>query len=80
MVHSKLLQDHEANYRIVEEGKHVQSDACDEAFKNLKKLMTTSPVLAQPDMDKTFDAYYFASGTSFGGVLMLEGRVISYSS
>jgi hypothetical protein len=26
--------------------KYVWSDACDEAFKNLKKLLTTSPVLA----------------------------------
>jgi hypothetical protein len=24
--------------------KYVQSDACDEAFKNLKKLLTTSPM------------------------------------
>jgi hypothetical protein len=26
--------------------KYVWSDACDEAFENLKKLLTTSPVLA----------------------------------
>jgi hypothetical protein len=26
--------------------KYVWSDACDEAFKNLKKLLTTMPVLA----------------------------------
>jgi hypothetical protein len=37
--------------------KYVWSDACDEAFKNLKKVLTTSPVLAQPDTDKTFDVY-----------------------
>jgi hypothetical protein len=37
-------------------------------------------VLAQPDTTKPFDVYYDASGTGLGGVLMQEGRVISYSS
>jgi hypothetical protein len=55
-------------------------DACDEVFKLLKKLLTTPPVLAQTDTDKLFDVYCVASGTSLGGVLMQEGRVISYSS
>jgi hypothetical protein len=35
--------------------KYVWSEACDEAFQNLKKLLTTSPVLAQPDTTKPFD-------------------------
>jgi hypothetical protein len=60
--------------------KYVWSDACDEAFKNQKKLLTTSPVLAQPDTDKPFDVYCNAFVTGLGGVLMQEGRVISYSS
>jgi hypothetical protein len=60
--------------------KYVWSDACDEAFKHLKKLLTTSPVLAQPDTTKPFDVYCDASGTGLGRVLMQEGRVISYSS
>jgi hypothetical protein len=37
-------------------------------------------VLAQPDTTKSFDVYCDASGTSLGGVLMQEGRAISYSS
>jgi hypothetical protein len=60
--------------------KYVWSDACDEALKNQKKLLTTSPVLAQPDTDKPFDVYCNAFVTGLGGVLMQEGRVISYSS
>jgi hypothetical protein len=60
--------------------KYVWSEACDEAFKHLKKLLTTSPVLAQPDTTKPFDIYCDASGIGLGGVLMQEGRVISYSS
>jgi hypothetical protein len=53
--------------------KYAWNDVCDEAFKNMKKLLTTSPLLAQPDTDKTFDVYCDASGTGLGGVLMLEG-------
>jgi hypothetical protein len=46
----------------------------------VKKLLTASLVLAQPDTAKPFDVYCDASGTGLGGVLMQEGRVISYSS
>jgi hypothetical protein len=60
--------------------KYVWSEASDEDFEHLKKLLTTSPVLAQPDTTKPFDVYCDASGTGLGGVLMQEGRVISYSS
>jgi hypothetical protein len=52
----------------------------DEAFQTLKKLRTTSPVLAQPDITKSFDVYCDASGSGLGYVLMQEGRVIAYSS
>jgi hypothetical protein len=65
---------------LKKENKYVWSDACDKAFKLLKKLLTTSPVLAQPNTDKPFDVYCDASGTGLGGVLMQKGRVISYSS
>jgi hypothetical protein len=60
--------------------KYVWSEACDKAFKHLKKLLTTSPVLAQPDTTEPFDVYCDASGTGLGGVLMQEGQVILYSS
>jgi hypothetical protein len=53
--------------------KYVWSKACDEAFKHLKKFLTTSPMLAQPDTTKPFDVYCDASGTGLGGVLMQEG-------
>jgi hypothetical protein len=56
------------------------SPECNEAFKKLKKLLTTAPVLAQPDIEKSFDVYYDASGMGIGCVLMQEGRVIAYAS
>jgi hypothetical protein len=64
---------------LKKENKYVRSDACDEAFKNMKKLLNTTPVLAQPDTDKPFDVYCDASGTGLGSVLMQEGQLISYS-
>jgi hypothetical protein len=36
-------------------------------------------VLAQPDTTKSFDVYCDASDMDLGGVLMQEGRLISYS-
>jgi hypothetical protein len=60
--------------------KYVWSKPCNEAFKHLKKLLTTSLVLAQSDTTKPLNVYCDASVTSLGGVLMQEGRVISYSS
>jgi hypothetical protein len=59
--------------------KYVWSDACDEAYENLK-LLSTSPVLTQLNITKPFTVHCDASSTSLGGVLMQEGRVISYSS
>jgi hypothetical protein len=60
--------------------KYFWSKECDEAFQTLKKLLTTSPVLAQPDIAKPFNIYCYASGTGLGCILMQEGQVISYSS
>jgi hypothetical protein len=48
---------------LKKENKYIWSDACDEAFKHLKKLLTTSPVLAQPNTTKSFDVYCDASST-----------------
>jgi hypothetical protein len=53
--------------------KYVWSKECEEAFQTLKKLLMTSPVLAQPDIAKPFDVYCDASGTGLGCVLMQEG-------
>jgi hypothetical protein len=55
-------------------------DKCEEAFYTLRKLLTTAPVLAQPDNTKPFDVYCDASGTRLGCVLMQNNRVIAYAS
>jgi hypothetical protein len=43
-------------------------------------LLTTTPVLAQPNIEKPFDVYCDASGSGLGCVLMQEGQVIVYAS
>jgi ribonuclease HI len=60
--------------------KFICSPKCSEAFEQLKTLLTTPPVLAQPDIEKLFDVYCDASSIGLGCVLMQEGRVIAYTS
>jgi hypothetical protein len=60
--------------------KFIWSPECEKAFRILKKSLTTALVLAQPDIEKSFDVYYNASGIGLGCVLMQEGRVIAYAS
>jgi hypothetical protein len=61
------------------EAKFKWSPQCEEVFLTLKKLLTTAPVLAQPDIEKPFDVYCDASGTGIEGVLMQDGRTIDYA-
>jgi hypothetical protein len=68
---TKLLQ---------KDAKFVWSPACEEAFQALKKFLTSTPVLAQPDIEKPFDVYCDASRIRLGCVLMQDGRVIAYAS
>jgi hypothetical protein len=53
---------------------------CEEAFLTLKKLITTAPVLPQPDIEKSFDVYCHAFAIGIGGVLMQDGHAIAYAS
>jgi hypothetical protein len=62
------------------DAKFKWSPQCEEVFLTLKKLLTTAPVLAQPDIEKSFNVYYNASGTGIGGVLMQDDHVIAYAS
>jgi hypothetical protein len=55
---------------LEKDAKFKWSLQCEGAFLTLKKLLTTAPVLAQPDIDKLFDVYCNASGTGIGGVLV----------
>jgi hypothetical protein len=65
---------------LEKEAKFKWSPQCEEAFLTLKQLLTTAPMLAQPNIEKPFDVYCDASGMGIGGVLMQDGRVIAYAS
>ena len=60
--------------------KFVWTPECDETFHKLRRLLTSAPVLAQPDIEKPFDVFCDTSGVDLGCVLMQEGRVITYAS
>ncbi|WVZ70516.1 hypothetical protein U9M48_019176 [Paspalum notatum var. saurae] len=55
-------------------------DAQQAAFDELKKRLTTAPVLTLPDQQKKFIFYCDASRDGLGYVLMQEGKVITYAS
>jgi hypothetical protein len=50
-------------------------DKCQACFEELKKKLTTAPVLIMPDIHKGFDVYCDASRQGLGCVLMQEGKV-----
>jgi hypothetical protein len=51
---------------LEKDAKFKWSPQCEEVFITLKKLLTTAPVLAQPNIEKSFDVYCDASGTGIG--------------
>jgi len=55
-------------------------DKCEHAFLTLRKILTSAPVLAQPDISRPFEVYCDESGTGLGCVLMQDRRVIAYTS
>jgi hypothetical protein len=65
---------------LEKDAKFKWSLQCKETFLTLKKLLTTAPVLTQPNIEKSFDVYCDASRIGIGGVLMQEGRAIAYAS
>jgi hypothetical protein len=54
--------------------------ACVSSFQELKKRLTTAPVLVMLDLEKPFSIYYDASGQGLWCVLMQDGRVVAYAS
>ena len=58
----------------------VWTDERQMAFDELKKRLTTAPVLTLPDQAKRFTVYCDASKDGLGCVLMQEGRMIAYAS
>jgi hypothetical protein len=60
--------------------KFVWSEKCQANFEELKKRLTTAPVLVLLDLSKHFSIYCDASRLGLGCVLMQEGRIVAYAS
>ena len=60
--------------------KFAWSEACEKSFQELKRRLTSAPVLVLPDNQKSFVVYCDASRQGLGCVLMQEGRVVAYTS
>jgi hypothetical protein len=60
--------------------KFVWTTECEAAFHTLWTLLTSAPVLTQPNIEKPFDMFCDALDIGLGCVLMQEDRVIAYVS
>jgi hypothetical protein len=50
------------------------TSACEASFQELKKRLTTTPILVMPDVENSFSMYCDASGQGLGCVLMHDGH------
>lgn len=62
------------------EVKFVWSEECEGSFQELKKRLTSAPVLALPSGTEGFAVYSDVSKTGLGCVLMQHDCVIAYAS
>ena len=56
------------------------TDTCEESFQELKRRLTSAPILVIPDVGKPFEVYCDASHLGLGCVLMQEKKVVAYAS
>ena len=56
------------------------TERCEAAFNGLKTDLTSSPVLASPDMSKHFEVVADACGEGIGAVLLQDGRPLAFES
>jgi hypothetical protein len=67
--------------KLLEKNKDFEwTGECQASFQELKKRLTSAPVLVLPDLTKKFDIYCDTSRQGLGYVLMQEGQVVSYAS
>jgi hypothetical protein len=55
-------------------------ETCDEAFETLKGILVKAPVLKLPNFDKDFKIHSDASDFAIRGVLVQEGRLVTFES
>ena len=55
-------------------------DQCEEAFQELKRRLTSAPILIVPDRGQGYTVYCDASRAGLGCVLMQSGKEVAYGS
>src|SRR3954466_10865230 len=53
---------------------------CKESFQELKRRLTSAPILAPPDTKQDFEIYCDASRQGLGCILMQDRHVVAYAS
>ncbi|MGH2162132.1 ribonuclease H family protein, partial [Enterococcus faecalis] len=67
--------------RLTRKGTHfVWNDTCEKAFEELKRRLTTAPILIVPERGVGYSVYCDASKEGLGCVLMQKDRVVAYGS
>ncbi|CAA0835070.1 Unknown protein, partial [Striga hermonthica] len=87
MGHTQVKKDMRASGKAQGESKKETevelfewSDRCEKSFQELKKKLTSTPVLIIPDPTRSFTIYSDASKRGLGCVLMQDGQVVAYAS
>ena len=62
------------------EAKFVWDDSCERAFQELKRRLTSTPILIVPERGQRCTVYCDASKDRLGCVLMQSGKVVAYGS
>jgi hypothetical protein len=65
---------------LKKEKKFTWTESCERSFQELKRRLTTAPVLTLPDIQRDFVVYCDASRQGLGCVLMQYGKVVAYAS
>ena len=55
-------------------------DSCEQPFQELKRKLTSAPILIVPERRQRYTVYCYASKDGLGCVLMQVGRVMAYGS
>ena len=67
--------------RLTRKGvKFEWDDLCEKAFQELKRRLTSAPILIVPEQGQRYTVYCVASRDRLGFVLMQSGRVVAYGS
>ena len=62
------------------EVKYEWNDPCEKAFQELKRRLTSAPILIVSERGQMYTVYYDASKDRLGCVLIQSGRVVAYGS